>query len=74
MAKTPKGIVKFKGSWGIQYSYKGVQILRGSKHSTRYDFHVGDYRVFATNLVDAVEQIEFALEKQNRLNDLQPQL
>lgn len=64
MSKFPKGIEKFKGSWGTAYYFKGIHIAKGSgRYSLPYDFRVDQERVLASTLVDAVQQIEKILEK-----------
>ena len=65
MAKIPSGVQVFKGAWGNQYSYKGIQIHKGSgKWSLPYEFKVGKEKVLAKTLVEAVSQIESILQKE----------
>jgi len=65
MAKIPQGIQTFKGAWGTSYSYKGIQISKGSgRYSLPYEFKVGKERVFAKTLVEAVSEIEKILQKE----------
>ena len=65
MKKIPQGIEKFKGSWGTSYYYKGIHIAKGSgRYSTPYDFRVGQQRVLASTLVEAVREIEKIIQKQ----------
>lgn len=72
MARIPAGVEKHKGKWGITYSYRGIPILRGSgRYSTRYEFFVGRYKVRASTLVEAVEQIEYALYYQSLVGTIE---
>jgi hypothetical protein len=65
MAKIPQGIEKFKGSWGITYYYKGIHIAKGSgRYSLPYDFRVGQERVLASTLAEAVREIEKIIQKE----------
>jgi hypothetical protein len=65
MAKIPQGIEKFKGAWGTSYSYKGISIWKSSGRWARgYDFKVGQQRVIAFTLVEAVREIEKILQKE----------
>jgi hypothetical protein len=66
MAKIPQGIEKFKGAWGTSYTYRGIRILKSCGRYTRggYDFKVGQERVFASTLVQAVHEIEKILQKE----------
>jgi hypothetical protein len=64
MSKIPQGIEKFKGGWGTSYYYKGIHIAKGSgRYSLPYDFRVGQERVLASTLVEAVREIEKILAK-----------
>jgi hypothetical protein len=65
MSKFPQGIEKFKGAWGTSYTYKGIRILKGSgRYSCAYDFKVGQERVFASTLVEAVREIERIIQQE----------
>ena len=65
MAKFPKGVEKLKGAWGITYRYKGIVISKGSgRYSLPYDFRVGEERVLASTLVEAVREIEKIFQKE----------
>lgn len=65
MAKIPQGIQKFKGAWGTSYSYKGIQISKGSgRYSLPYEFKVGKERVLAKTLVEAVREIERIIQEE----------
>jgi len=64
MAKVPNGVEKFKGAWGISYSYKGIQILKSSgRWASGYDFKVGSERILARTLVESVKEIERVLQE-----------
>ena len=66
MAKIPAGIEKSKGDWGITYRYKGIVISKGSgRYSLPYDFRVGQVRVMASTLVEAVREIEKIIQKES---------
>jgi len=65
MAKIPQGIQTFKGAWGTSYSYKGIQISKGSgRYSLPYEFKVGKERVLAKTLVEAVREIERIIQEE----------
>jgi hypothetical protein len=65
MAKFPEGIEKLKSAWGTTYRYKGIVISKGSgRYSLPYDFRVGEERVLASTLVEAVREIEKILQKE----------
>ena len=64
MAKIPQGVTKHKGSWGTSYFYQGIHITKGTgRYSTPYDFRVGEERILASTLNEAVREIERALQK-----------
>ena len=65
MAKIPQGIVKFKGAWGTSYSYKGISISKSSgRWASGYDFKVGEQRVLASTLAEAVSEIERIIKEE----------
>ena len=64
MTKTiPTGMIRSRGLFNtIQYSYKGVEIKRGSgRYCSRYDFYIGEHlpanRILCSTLVEAAAHI-----------------
>ena len=67
MAKIPQGIQTFKGAWGTSYSYKGIQISKGSgRYSSAYQFKVGEETVLASTLVEAISKIERIIQEETK--------
>jgi hypothetical protein len=64
--KMPEGVKTHKTDWGNYYSYKGIHIARGAgRHSSRYDFRVGEARIMASTIADAVKTIDALQNKEN---------